>query len=651
MRINEITIKNAKSFKEETTVTFGKRLNILIGPNAGGKSNLLEITQGIFNDLFFEDIVFQENNDENTKRTKHHKIEKVAPNNQNLLKNILDYFEGQENQPQAISILLTIEKSDIQNLNLLKNIKDKLIEFESEVSTSTLIKDTIANLNLDLDYRQIIGKQVDIKIENRTLVDIAQAISDPIIKEFYGFLKLSKIFYKFINFYNLLKNGTAKFAPFVYYVPANREPINLTNEPYHTDLNSISSISTNQFLQSGITQDTRQNLWGLVLKVLAENYCLGQKRRNKAFKKLLNEHMGIDFSITPSGNIFQKNVYDINFFRIGSNYSIKLSSGEKELLNFIILTYLYKGGIFLIDEPELHLHRRWQKKLLNLFSDIIQKYNVQLILVTHSPHFIKNEVLGNLIRIYKEDGQSKIVVPDKKELSKKTQKDIFLFITSSNNEKVFFANKVILVEGIVDRIIFESILQTVQKEDNDEIIEMVEVLGKDNFKRFASFLDTWKINHAIIADNDYLLDIGSKEVKKLYVVDTKKIKNQIGNKNSKDIKTLLNCLLKVTRTKSHTKISEEEYDNLKQLTKYIAKRYVRLKDSLTNEQKATIEKEISKLKVNKVFVLKGGEIEDYFNNGSKIDISKAIIISKKIRGKKTSPPSELNQTIKEIVEN
>ena len=43
MKIRSLTIDNIKSFREATTIRLEDDVNILVGPNAGGKSNLLDI--------------------------------------------------------------------------------------------------------------------------------------------------------------------------------------------------------------------------------------------------------------------------------------------------------------------------------------------------------------------------------------------------------------------------------------------------------------------------------------------------------------------------------------------------------------------------------------------------------------------------------
>ncbi|WP_460952224.1 AAA family ATPase [Pseudomonas marginalis] len=66
-----------------------------------------------------------------------------------------------------------------------------------------------------------------------------------------------------------------------------------------------------------------------------------------------------------------------------------LSSGEKQIL--ILFTFLAliskNGGIFIVDEPELSLHPKWQHEFMDAFVKLCPK-NTQLILATHSPDIV-----------------------------------------------------------------------------------------------------------------------------------------------------------------------------------------------------------------------------------------------------------------------
>ncbi|WP_162714413.1 AAA family ATPase [Pseudomonas putida] len=68
-----------------------------------------------------------------------------------------------------------------------------------------------------------------------------------------------------------------------------------------------------------------------------------------------------------------------------------LSSGERQIL--VILAQVFFSGrkssaIFLIDEPELSLHLRWQEKISEVLFTI--NPSVQFILATHSPEIVGN---------------------------------------------------------------------------------------------------------------------------------------------------------------------------------------------------------------------------------------------------------------------
>ncbi len=60
MKIKRFTVKNVTSYKERTEFTFDKRINILIGPNGGGKSNLQKILALVLSKYFIHqyELVF-----------------------------------------------------------------------------------------------------------------------------------------------------------------------------------------------------------------------------------------------------------------------------------------------------------------------------------------------------------------------------------------------------------------------------------------------------------------------------------------------------------------------------------------------------------------------------------------------------------------
>jgi len=95
---------------------------------------------------------------------------------------------------------------------------------------------------------------------------------------------------------------------------------------------------------------------------------------------------------------FNKNTSQISFYilnakgqKIDSDRDLEnLSSGEKQIL--ILLTYIKYNpnlNLFILDEPELSLHPKWQGEFLDAIDKLMPK-DAQLILATHSPEIVGN---------------------------------------------------------------------------------------------------------------------------------------------------------------------------------------------------------------------------------------------------------------------
>jgi len=100
-------------------------------------------------------------------------------------------------------------------------------------------------------------------------------------------------------------------------------------------------------------------------------------------------------------------------------------------------------------------------------------------------------------------------------------------------EKIYFADAVILVEGITDRIVFQKILDDIIEEQNiNKNIEIIEVKGKSNKEKFRVFLNELKIPNFFIGDFDVITTFeDSGEIKSLFKTYEEKIfKDVIKNK-------------------------------------------------------------------------------------------------------------------------
>jgi len=77
-----------------------------------------------------------------------------------------------------------------------------------------------------------------------------------------------------------------------------------------------------------------------------------------------------------------------------SNKSLRIRNLSVGLKTFVILKTLLKkgiieeGGVLILDEPEIHLHPKWQLLLAELIVMLQKKFELHILLNTHSPYFL-----------------------------------------------------------------------------------------------------------------------------------------------------------------------------------------------------------------------------------------------------------------------
>ncbi len=242
--------------------------------------------------------------------------------------------------------------------------------------------------------------------------------------------------------------------------------------------------------------------------------------------KLLND-LGYEWSLETISP--KKNQYDVRLKKQRTSFLVgAASSGERELLIYLFAIYMLnvRDALIVVDEPELHLHPKWQKTLLKLFIDLSQSTGNQFVFATHSPTFVSPASIQYVSRVFIENQRSRISrlntmgLPD--------QKHLFNIINSQNNERIFFADEVVLVEGLSDQIFFEAILKCYEQiAPSRLVLEVVSVGGKGLFEAYKKVLNACEIQYSIIADLDYIEQVGTPEIKNLLKIDSKEIKKDI----------------------------------------------------------------------------------------------------------------------------
>lgn len=160
------------------------------------------------------------------------------------------------------------------------------------------------------------------------------------------------------------------------------------------------------------------------------------------------------------------------------------------------------GAILLIEEPEVYLHPHARRYFYSLLKELAEQGN-QIFYTTHSPEFVdlSNYEYVSIVRKSPMEGtivkqaQLNLAQGSKEELKLLTQFD------ASRNE-VFFANKVMLVEGPTERYSLPYVFKLKGININREGISIIESGGKKNMEFFIKIIREFGIPFIVLHDED-----------------------------------------------------------------------------------------------------------------------------------------------------
>lgn len=177
----------------------------------------------------------------------------------------------------------------------------------------------------------------------------------------------------------------------------------------------------------------------------------------------------------------------------------------------------YLGGnakvfpVLAIEEPEAHLHPSMQYKFLKFLKENIEKDKKvrQIFVTTHSTQITSAVALDEIICMHNENGDTKIGYPGQvfsnDDSSKKSKGYVKRFLDATRSD-MLFAQKVIFVEGIAEQLLMSMMAKHMGKSLEDNHIAVINVAGR-HFSYFLELFDTTKsktINKRIacITDRD-----------------------------------------------------------------------------------------------------------------------------------------------------
>ncbi|MEH2331100.1 AAA family ATPase [Nostoc sp.] len=327
MKITSITIKNVKSFKDKTKIVFDDKLNILIGPNGGGKSNILDIITIVLRNFLLLGYRIQNTSFDNINFFK--VINQYAAFQHINMHQELDKFSGDDGE-SIIEFNLKVGHEDIENINIWKLNQDK---FEKAL---TLYKNNVFNLSFlnKLTIEDIVvNQEVSFYIKNNSLDATNLSITENIILQYLNYFELFLILSREISNIKL-------YPVYLYFSPYRGD----TQQNLQANLSSdnIDDLLINYFASTSKSIASLVKLSSLYFAEKRRDYesqsqgyqtAWSNDKEVKLVTKYL-EKLGYSWDLKLKDK--NKNIYEILLTKDDRDFYLgQASSGEKEIINFL----------------------------------------------------------------------------------------------------------------------------------------------------------------------------------------------------------------------------------------------------------------------------------------------------------------------------
>jgi len=474
--IKELKIQNFKSIESET-IKFNKGLNILVGPNNAGKTNIMEAIDLLLGDVYLPN--FEPSTDH--------------------------FFNGEDDR--EIIIEVSLEGEELSQIN-------------SEFNSPVAVRYKFSKQN---------GGSFEVNVGDQW----QQKYSKPF--GYYWDFERSLLFLRVKSLRNIMEIAPIRWkSPLKYF----KEMIIKKAQKEKLD-DVISSIDEAKRKLTDINE-VKKIIFYLeeITKGLIDINTITISPSSTKYSDFLNEmKIMIDdgyISEVIKKGLGTQNLIIISLFRLMAEY---IRDEENKFI------------IYGIDEPEIGLHPHAQRQLLFALKKLSEIS--QVFVTTHSEHLIDVIQIDNIIRVGKENNKTKHY---KISLSPEERK--ILEIHGRNLEEIFFAKRVLVVEGDTEEGFFSEVSKKVlekTKEGEKEVeinysfdYNSVSVLNGrgDTIWFFIKLLKSLNIPFIVLIDEDKLNDtqqflqkleennlIENEEKFQLEPLNSEDLKNKLRNYN------------------------------------------------------------------------------------------------------------------------
>lgn len=509
MKIEKIKVKNFRSLKN-FSIDLEDELSLIVGKNNVGKTSIIEILNKFLNKNTIESEDF---NIEYIKELENHiKDKNYEFNNQGIKLIIFIRYDENDNLSNISKFLTTldIENNYIildfeyflneENFNNLKTDFNKFIEKKNNKDFEYFFKHSYKK------YFKTMKRSLEYDIEkNEENEEIYIDIEND--KEINNLINMKYISAK-RAVDNKDTNNTLSVQSSSYYEKIKEKP---EMEESLTEFKDALEKTDEKF------DKNYEKIFEGVLKKVKKFGCLKKDDLNIKIKSLLQQSSILKGNTTVFYNYKKQSNLPENYNGLGYLNLISIIFDIE-----IIINDFCKDGkssdinLLFIEEPEAHTHPQMQYIFINNIKELLSEskkenaINLQTIITTHSSHIVAQSDFNDIKYLNKSNigGTWCKNLKDLEKLYKSDERS-YKFLKqylTLNSSEVFFADKIIFIEGDSERILLPVMMKKIDEDkatdekllsQNISIIE----IGRHS-KLFEKFLDFLQIKTLIITDID-----------------------------------------------------------------------------------------------------------------------------------------------------
>jgi len=476
MRINNITLENFRSYKEPISIVGLSNVNVFIGANNAGKSNILEAFRYMQamargkQQKSFEEIVF----DGDSKRNIHIRLS-VSLSEQARNKFIKKLF--QENP--SIRVHKIIKSSFLSNLIL-----------DVVIGNRGLVQEEIMINNIISGHLSIVKNTIKNKLWSHELPNLAKECENT-------------------NFVNLKASFGSKGSrspapdwsilniPGMHPAPIEHQIVSRLRENIEKWrwLEPIRRAQPNMPLGEQAQLDSRGSSLVKFLFTIQNNNPEENRRIKDKFHEILPEIQKVTARLRGGEAIVTIDEKGLTSARDFSN----ISSGLAESLILISgIENTKPDAVVLMEEPELHLHAGSQRKLFEIIKREAEKK--QFFVTTHSSVFTCCSDKVSTYLVTKKEGITSVSKIEETSGLKRIKNEL-----GHRNTDLYGYEIVVFIEGDSEEVAFRIIAEALGYDLVENGIHLTNIRGKGRVSKISEYLQYLKnsdVSVYVIADGD-----------------------------------------------------------------------------------------------------------------------------------------------------